>query len=161
MFGSILIPTAIDERRAEAVLRGCQQSTTWEDMQTAWGDSFSHLIRTYRLLFPAVIVAPVLWSWVWEATQMCFPLTMKREVSALGGFPAMLLKLASVFINLYINDQRNPGHRLEKDLPGHKKAGVPLVLEKAPEQNILVSIQKRFKFIFSEFIYKRPLVTVW
>lgn len=56
---------------------------------------------------------------------------MEREVPALGGFTAMLLKLALVLINLCVNDQRNLIHSLKNNLPGAlEKVGRLFILEK-------------------------------
>lgn len=56
---------------------------------------------------------------------------MEREVPALGGFTAMLLKLASVLINLCVNDQRNLIHSLKNNLPeALEKVGCLFILEK-------------------------------
>lgn len=50
---------------------------------------------------------------------------------ALGGFTAMLLKLALVLINLCVNDQRNLIHSLKNYLPRAQEKVVCLfILEK-------------------------------
>lgn len=73
----------------------------------------------------------------------------------------MLPKLASLLINLCVNDQRNLIHSLKNNHPGAlEKVGCLFILEKLMNKTSF-SGEKEVKWKFSEFIHTGVPVIVW